>query len=1383
MFGATHVVAAPPYATNMCAADRVSNLNCTANDIEVASVQVLNNVTTCVAGTPVSLDLRAYLHLNSHDRHDIGIFMAKDARSPIIPSSSGGSADCAVFGLPQSPSPFANLDGNACGDFDRDSLPQGFQNSLDLGTVVVTCSAGPDGYLDIPTVISWQTSGTPTSCQSPPEAWVEPGSPSKCEAGIAARIDVQVLGRIVVTKQTVPAAAPGSFSFSASGAGVAPTSFSLTDGQSQTVTTGPLGATAQQYVITEQALTGFGPGAQIQCVDEDGDIAPFVTIDNVNRRITANLSAAFSQTFCTVTNTQQASITINKATLGGDGTFNFTGSPDISPFAISTVGGAGQTVIGSLTPGAYSIAELVPTGWDLTALTCVDPTSDSSVNLATATAAINLSAGENVTCTFTDTRRASITVVKQTAGGDGTFDFAGPGNVPFQITTSGGTAQTVFSNLPPGSYTVSESVPVGWDLTALTCVDPSGGTSTAPPSANIGLAPGENVTCTFSDTRRGSIVVQKQTLGGDGTFNFVGSQAFSITTGGGFGSDTSTYASVASGSYTITETVPTGWSLTNLVCVDPTTDSSVNLATQTATANVGPGETITCTFTDTRLATLVVLKQAVPHIAQPNTPSFPFTATGLTPASFSLSDDGVNPNSITFANLTPGGTYSVVEGTVPNWLLTAIDCSDANDPNPANRTSVNVGTGTVLPNLQPGETLECVFTNVRNDNGTITVTKTTVGGGATFAFTNSGGTGTVNNPNAFNITTTAQNPTGSQQLTSLAAGTFTITETPLAGWDLGPIQCVQTSGTSSTFSYTTTSATVNLGITGGNVDGVACSFTNTLRGSITIAKAATPKDVQNFAFTATGGNGVPANFTLRDDATVTPPNTLTFAALPNGAYTFTEQPVAGWKLTAIDCNGGSAVTTDTATGLATIDLQPGENVTCTYANSKDATITVSKTAVGGSGGETFAFSGPPALTGSIGDGQSLSGGFAAGTYSVTEQIPPGWDLSNIVCSGGTVTITGALVNPTPNFEFGDTTVNITVQPGDVVSCTYTDTRRGAIAIVKNTLGGDGTFAFTGSQSFSIATNAGTGQDTTTFADIAPGTYTVTEAAVAGWQLTALSCTAGGTANPGASTATINLAAGQSVTCTFTNTRAGSITIIKRIHDDETTGFPFTVPVALDPTQTFTLTPPIQGAQTSRAFSDVPPGSYVVTEQVPAGWTSLGVDCVDPTQDSIVNLTNVSATIALAAGESVTCTFDDTTLAQITISVVSSGGTGTFGFSSTNFGADDFELTTPMDGMKSSRVFAGLPPNAYSVLGLGSAGWTLYDVQCFAVSGETYWTINTAAVGITLPHGETIECIYYYKLSSLAAVTPTPTLSPLMYFVIGVLVLAVGVHVTQHRRAR
>src|SRR5205823_9553684 len=76
-------------------------------------------------------------------------------------------------------------------------------------------------------------------------------------------------------------------------------------------------------------------------------------------------------------------------------------------------------------PGSYSTTEDVPKGWDLTKIKCSD--ADSSGDTAAATATYNVAAGENVTCTYTDTKRGSITVKKLTdpAGDPATFDFSG----------------------------------------------------------------------------------------------------------------------------------------------------------------------------------------------------------------------------------------------------------------------------------------------------------------------------------------------------------------------------------------------------------------------------------------------------------------------------------------------------------------------------------------------------------------------------------------------------------------------------------------------------------------------------------------------------------------------------------------------------------------------------------------------------------------------------------------------------------------------------------------------------------------------------------------------------------------------------------------------
>ena len=93
-------------------------------------------------------------------------------------------------------------------------------------------------------------------------------------------------------------------------------------------------------------------------------------------------------------------ITINTSAAGGDGTFGFTGG--LGAFAIATAGGAGQRVFTSLTAGTYAITQGQLDGWALTGLQCTDPDNGTSVSTGTLAVTVDLDAGENVVCTFTN---------------------------------------------------------------------------------------------------------------------------------------------------------------------------------------------------------------------------------------------------------------------------------------------------------------------------------------------------------------------------------------------------------------------------------------------------------------------------------------------------------------------------------------------------------------------------------------------------------------------------------------------------------------------------------------------------------------------------------------------------------------------------------------------------------------------------------------------------------------------------------------------------------------------------------------------------------------------------------------------------------------------
>lgn len=113
------------------------------------------------------------------------------------------------------------------------------------------------------------------------------------------------------------------------------------------------------------------------------------------------------------------------------------------------------------------------------------------------------------------------------------------------------------------------------------------------------------------------------------------------------------------------------------------------------------------------------------------------------------------------------------------------------------------------------------------------------------------------------------------------------------------------------------------------------------------------------------------------------------------------------------------------------------------------------------------------------------------------------------------------------------------------------TQGGSITIIKDAVPNDAQdFSFTttgtGLSSFSLDDDADPALPAQrTFTGLADGIYTIAEAAVPGFDLTALTCTTGGSGNAATLTATVTISAGGSVTCTFVNTKRATVQLNKR----------------------------------------------------------------------------------------------------------------------------------------------------------------------------------------------------------------------------------------------
>jgi LPXTG-motif cell wall-anchored protein len=292
---------------------------------------------------------------------------------------------------------------------------------------------------------------------------------------------------------------------------------------------------------------------------------------------------------------------------------------------------------------------------------------------------------------------------------------------------------------------------------------------------------------------------------------------------------------------------------------------------------------------------------------------------------------------------------------------------------------------------------------------------------------------------------------------------------------------------------------------------------------------------------------------------------------------------------------------------------------------------------------------------------------AEGTYTITETVPPGWMLTSITCSDLTAVV---------DLTAGSVTVDLSFD--EVIDCTFVDVPitvapQGTITIIKDAVPNDAQdFGFSGELGvFSLDDDADATLPNQITRTVATGTYTVTEAATTGWDLTGLVCVdpdGGSSTNLSTATATVDLDADETVTCTFTNTKrpttptttttttttvppTGTIQIVYDAVPDDPQDVAFSGALGAFSLDDDALIPQLvePSGQAGNLSSDLPntrsfvvaPGAYAVTLAVPTGWTLTGLTCADPDSGSSTNLSTATATVDLDAGETVTCTFTNT----------------------------------------------------------------------------------------------------------------------------------------------
>jgi uncharacterized repeat protein (TIGR01451 family) len=294
----------------------------------------------------------------------------------------------------------------------------------------------------------------------------------------------------------------------------------------------PLGT----YTITELPLAGWDTTGPVTCTVRDfngvltarGGVGTFTLTpgDSVN---------------CVASNIKEPGVSIEKTSIGGTGTFTFDVTlptpllpamvdiPTTAPGTPVSVNLATALGLPRLPLGSYVIAERTSDEWLEGALSCTVTLAAGGTSTNSGT--FTLAAGDTVVCTITNTKLVDVSLLKTVAGAtDWSFQFELRDAAGAKVTTDGNGAPLTnpatatdevptvsWNNLDPAiDYTIVELGPndglttaADWSFGPIEC--PAGTPATFP----INVDPGQTLACTVLNTKLVDISFEKTVLGAD----------------------------------------------------------------------------------------------------------------------------------------------------------------------------------------------------------------------------------------------------------------------------------------------------------------------------------------------------------------------------------------------------------------------------------------------------------------------------------------------------------------------------------------------------------------------------------------------------------------------------------------------------------------------------------------------------------------------------------------------------------------------------------------------------------------------------------------------------------------------------------------------------
>jgi hypothetical protein len=830
-----------------------------------------------------------------------------------------------------------------------------------------------------------------------------------------------------------------------------------------------------------------------------------------------------------------------------------------SPFTITTVGTTGSQLFDNVASGTYHVTESTPpSDFTFTSLSCTPNNTFASATISGQTATIVMGKGGLITCTYTNTKKTLLTLVKTVTNDNGgtktVSDFPLTATGPVTISGVSGTTSVTARPVSAGTYALTETTQAGYTASSWTC---SGGTQSG---ANITLGTGNSVTCTINNDDNGVALTLVKVVtndnGGTKTLSdFPLTATGPVTISGTSGTTSVTGRIVSAGTYALSEQTQTGYTASTWSCSGGT-QSGANIT-------LGLGSAATCTISNNDNApTLTLVKTVTNDNGGTKTVSdFALTATGpIPPACTAGSTSGVTGSANVTGKALCAGTYALTEQTQTGYTASSWSCTGGTQSG-ANITLGLGGSATCTINnndVAPTLTLVKVVTNDNGGNKTVSDFPLTATGPVTISGV-SGTTSVTGRP--------------------VSAGSYALTEQTQTGYSASAWSC--SGGTQN-------GANIALPLGGS----ATCTISNDDVGAtLTLVKVVTnnsggTKTLSDFPLSAAGNSGT--SITNQVSGTAGATN----VAVNAGTYTLSEVTQTGYTASGFTCVGGNA--------SSPLTLALGQSATCTITNDdQPAHLTLVKVVTNNNGGTKtlsdfpLSATGPGALqvvacsgvSGTVGvTGCSVS----AGSYALSEQTQAGYTPTSWSCTGGTQN--GA---------------SITLGLGGSATCTISNDDNGpTLTLVKtitNDNGGTKTlsdFPLTASGPVTISGTSGTTAVTSRVVNA--GSYALSEQTQTGYTASSWSCS-GGTQNG----ANIALALGGSATCTINNNdNAPALSITKTPDKTGDTGYS----VAPPGPAVFTIT-----VSNSSAAGTGTALNVVLTDTLPAGltWTADNASCPSP----------------------------------------------------------------------------------------------------------------------------------------------------------------------------